>query len=108
MPVYAYKCENCDYHFDVKQSFSDDPITDCPNCGHKQTVRRIIQPAAVVFKGPGFYVTDNRGKSSTMTSNNGSSENGSSESKSETKAEKSSDAKTEKKADKKPAPKPAD
>ena len=39
------------------------PLTDCPECdGH---VQRVIQPVGIVFKGSGFYVTDNRSKSST-------------------------------------------
>lgn len=102
MPVYAYKCDNCGYYFEEKQSFSDDPITDCPNCGHQQTVHRVIQPVGVVFKGSGFYVTDNRGsKSSTAPASSsgngdtgssgaseGKSDGGSSDAKSEPKAEK--------------------
>lgn len=58
MPIYAYKCKNCDYHFDVRQRFSDDPLTGCPRC--EGQVRRVISPVGVVFKGSGFYVTDNR------------------------------------------------
>ena len=42
---------------------ADDPLVDCPECdGH---LRRVIQPVGIVFKGSGFYVTDNRSKSST-------------------------------------------
>ncbi|MGB3713984.1 MAG: FmdB family zinc ribbon protein [Candidatus Promineifilaceae bacterium] len=58
MPIYAYKCKNCDYHFDVRQRFSDDTLTGCPRC--EGQVRRVISPVGVVFKGSGFYVTDNR------------------------------------------------
>jgi predicted nucleic acid-binding Zn ribbon protein len=49
------------------QRMSDDPLTDCPECeGH---VHRVIQPVGVIFKGSGFYVTDNRqGSSSTLAS----------------------------------------
>jgi predicted nucleic acid-binding Zn ribbon protein len=42
------------------QSFSAGPLTRCPECrGH---VRRLIQPAGIVFKGSGWYVTDSKKK----------------------------------------------
>jgi predicted nucleic acid-binding Zn ribbon protein len=41
----------------------EDPLRDCPECGGH--VHRVMQPVGVIFKGSGFYVTDNRGKSST-------------------------------------------
>ena len=66
MPVYTYECENCGQRFDARQSFSDAPLSVCPNCGGK--VRRVIQPVGVVFKGSGFYVTDSRGKQNLATS----------------------------------------
>src|SRR5450631_769715 len=88
MPIYTYECENCGVRFEAKQSFSDMPLTVCPECeGH---IHRVIQPVGVVFKGSGFYVTDNRGKQSLATpgskkddsksSESGSSENSSSSS----------------------------
>jgi predicted nucleic acid-binding Zn ribbon protein len=41
---------------------SDDPMSDCPECdGH---VHRVVQPVGIIFKGSGFYVTDNRQSSS--------------------------------------------
>ena len=58
MPVYAYACTECGHHFEQHQSFTDDPIKICPECDGQ--VRRIIHPARVIFKGSGFYVTDNR------------------------------------------------
>lgn len=66
MPVYEYLCEQCALRFDKVQSFSAAPLTECPNCGGR--VHRVMQPVGVIFKGSGFYVTDNRGKSSTMPS----------------------------------------
>ena len=63
MPIYVYQCESCGVAFERQQSFSDAPLTRCPECeGH---VHRVIQPVGIVFKGSGFYVTDNRAKSST-------------------------------------------
>jgi putative FmdB family regulatory protein len=61
MPVYAYECKECGVRFERRQSFNDDPITICPEC--EGEVRRLIQPAGIVFKGSGFYVTDNRSSS---------------------------------------------
>ncbi len=61
MPVYAYHCRACDSDFDFKQSFNDEPLKVCQVCGTAGQVVRVIQPAGVVFKGSGFYVTDTRG-----------------------------------------------
>jgi putative FmdB family regulatory protein len=49
---------NCGIHFEQQQRISDDPIEICPECAGQ--VRRVIQPVRVIFKGSGFYVTDNR------------------------------------------------
>lgn len=63
MPVYEYECEQCGVRFERLQRMADAPLTDCPEChGH---VHRVMHPVGVIFKGSGFYVTDNRGKSST-------------------------------------------
>ena len=63
MPVYEYQCETCSIRFEKRQRFSDAPLTECPECGG--LLHKVIQPVGVIFKGSGFYVTDNRGKSST-------------------------------------------
>lgn len=63
MPVYEYQCDNCGLRFDKSQRFSDAPLTECPRCSG--SLHKVIQPVGVIFKGSGFYVTDNRGKSST-------------------------------------------
>lgn len=65
MPIYTYECETCGERFDTKQSFADMPLTICPTCTGK--IHRVIQPAGIVFKGSGFYVTDNRGKQNLAT-----------------------------------------
>jgi putative FmdB family regulatory protein len=58
MPIYQYRCESCGVNFERNQSFSDEPLRRCPECdGH---VHRVIQPVGIIFKGSGFYVTDNR------------------------------------------------
>jgi putative FmdB family regulatory protein len=53
MPLYVYKCENCGLTFERRQSIKDKPLTTCPEC------QGPLQPVGIVFKGPGFYVTDN-------------------------------------------------
>ena len=58
MPLYTYRCNDHDHEFQVRQRMMDDPLTECPVCGGP--VRRIISLVGVVFKGSGFYVTDNR------------------------------------------------
>ncbi|MFL7808291.1 MAG: FmdB family zinc ribbon protein [Anaerolineae bacterium] len=57
--------------FERRQSISAAPLTQCPECsGH---VHRCVQPVGVVFKGSGFYVTDNKSSSSTRISKKESS-----------------------------------
>jgi putative FmdB family regulatory protein len=58
MPTYVYKCEECNYHFEQIQKFSDKPLKTCPRC--KSKVKRVIHPTGIVFKGSGWYVNDSR------------------------------------------------
>lgn len=62
MPTYTYQCENCGIRFDQYQKFSEAPLTICPECG-KPALRKVYQPVGIVFKGKGFYATDNRSPS---------------------------------------------
>ena len=62
MPIYTYRCEHCGVQFERRQKFSDDPLKCCPECGH-ETLRKVYQPVGIVFKGSGFYSTDNRSPS---------------------------------------------
>lgn len=62
MPTYTYQCENCGIRFDQYQKFSDAPLVDCPECG-EPALRKVYQPVGIVFKGKGFYATDNRSPS---------------------------------------------
>ena len=57
MPIYEYKCANCGL-FEKFEKITSSPLTTCPTCGGK--VNRIISPAGIIFKGSGFYSTDNR------------------------------------------------
>ena len=62
MPTYTYQCDSCGHGFEAVQRFADDPLRECPQCG--ASIRRVIQPVGVVFKGSGWYITDSRPKSS--------------------------------------------
>jgi putative FmdB family regulatory protein len=75
VPTYQYACTNPEgkHEFDVVQSFTDAPVSECPQCG--ASVRKVYGSVGVVFKGSGFYRTDSR-KSATASEN--SSSNGSS------------------------------
>ena len=75
MPTYQYACTECGHSFDIVQSFSEDSLSVCPECGGR--LRKVFNAVGVVFKGSGFYRTDSRGKDT-------SSEAGSSSSTSET------------------------
>lgn len=58
MPTYRYGCDACGHRFDAFQRFADEPLHDCPECG--ASIRRLIQPVGVVFKGSGWYINDSR------------------------------------------------
>ena len=65
---------------------SDNALTECPVCGGK--VRRVVGSVGIVFKGSGFYVTDNRnangkGRVKTTEKSSGVAEKGKEEGKSE-------------------------
>ena len=100
MPIYEYKCEN-GHVFDVMQKMSDDPLTECQECGAPAV--RVLHSPAVHFKGSGFYNTDYgkkkkgaaAGSSGEGSSDSGSSDSGSTSSDS---GSSSSDSKSESKA----------
>jgi putative FmdB family regulatory protein len=58
VPTYSYRCTECDNAFDIKQSFSDATLTECPVCGG--VLRKVFSPVGVTFNGGGFYRTDSR------------------------------------------------
>jgi putative FmdB family regulatory protein len=77
MPIYQYHCPKCNLKFELKQSFSDESMVACPKC--QNGAKRLFSPVPVIFKGTGFYSTDNR---------KGSSESASTESKVDKKEDK--------------------
>ncbi len=64
MPTYTYKCKKCEHQFDQRQSYSDDPLTICPECETENGLRKVVNSVGILFKGSGFYITDNRNGSS--------------------------------------------
>jgi putative FmdB family regulatory protein len=78
VPTYQYACTNPEgkHDFEVVQSFTDAPVSECPECG--VPVRKVYGSVGVVFKGSGFYRTDSR--KSSASSESASSSNGSSSS----------------------------
>ena len=56
MPTYEYQCKSCHHRFEIWQKMADEPLSTCPECSG--SIRRILFPAGIVFKGSGFYKTD--------------------------------------------------
>ncbi|WP_448337788.1 FmdB family zinc ribbon protein [Chloroflexus aurantiacus] len=83
MPTYVYACDACGKQFEQFQSFKDEPLTVC-HCGQAGRVRRVIQPAGIVFKGSGWYITDSRGSSSGSVTSSDAGKDNKSDTKSDT------------------------
>ena len=70
MPTYQYMCTACGEPLEVVQAFTDESLTECPECGGQ--LRKLFNAVGIVFKGSGFYRTDSRsGSSATVPSSNG-------------------------------------
>lgn len=63
MPTYDYRCDACNYEFELFQQMSDPVKRKCPSCGKSKLQRLIGIGAGVIFKGDGFYETDYRSES---------------------------------------------
>lgn len=68
MPIYTYECDECGVRFDKRQKFSDDPVTECPECGGY--THRVPQAVGIVFKGSGWYVKDSKGRNNLAVPSN--------------------------------------
>nr|WP_205863579.1 FmdB family zinc ribbon protein [Planosporangium mesophilum] len=66
VPTYQYACTACGHQLEAVQSFTDEPLTECPACEGK--LRKVFSAVGVVFKGSGFYRTDSRSNSSSSSS----------------------------------------
>jgi putative FmdB family regulatory protein len=93
VPTYQYACTECGHGFEAVQSFSDDALTACPQCGGR--LRKVFSSVGIVFKGSGFYRNDSREKAASGAA------------KSDDKAGSASDDKAGAKADLKPDAKPS-
>lgn len=58
VPTYEYECTACGHNFDLVQKFSDEPVTQCPECQGR--LRKVFHAAGIIFKGEGWYATDSR------------------------------------------------
>jgi putative FmdB family regulatory protein len=95
LPTYEYACTACGHRLEAVQKFTDDSLTECPECGGK--LRKVFGAPGIVLKGSGFYKTDTRAaeKRSGGEKSSGSNGSDSSGSGSDTKTEsttKSSDS----------------
>jgi putative FmdB family regulatory protein len=95
VPTYQYACTECGHAFEQFQSFSDDALTECPECSGR--LRKVFNAVGVVFKGSGFYRNDSRDKTPSGTSASSESKSDS-KSDSTTKTETKTESKSETKA----------
>ncbi|MCC0097743.1 FmdB family zinc ribbon protein [Streptomyces flavotricini] len=65
MPTYQYQCTECGEGLEAVQKFTDDALTECPNCHGR--LKKVFSAVGIVFKGSGFYRNDSRGASSSST-----------------------------------------
>jgi putative FmdB family regulatory protein len=61
VPIYDYRCDACGHAFSAVQSYADATLESCPQCGARP--RKVLTTPAIVFKGSGWYRTDNRASS---------------------------------------------
>jgi len=93
LPTYQYACTECEHAFDQFQSFSDDSLTVCPECTGR--LRKVFNAVGVVFKGSGFYRTDNRPEVKSSTETAGSDASSESSKPDSPKSDSKSDSKSE-------------
>lgn len=88
MPTYEYRCKSCAHEFEVQQSFSDDPLRECPQC--KGELRKLFGNIGISFKGSGFYKNDHGSRASSRSSSSSDSNGSSSDSSSSSSSDSSS------------------
>ncbi|MFI2642853.1 FmdB family zinc ribbon protein [Streptomyces sp. NPDC018610] len=76
MPTYQYQCTECGEGLEAVQKFTDDALTECPNCAGR--LKKVFSAVGIVFKGSGFYRNDSRGASSSSSPASSSKSSGSS------------------------------
>ncbi len=83
MPIYEYKCTECQHRLEKLQKMSDDALKDCPECG-KSTLTKLVSAASFKLKGTGWYETDFKGSKKTASDKGSPKSSKSASSKSET------------------------
>ncbi|MFC8241413.1 FmdB family zinc ribbon protein [Streptomyces chartreusis] len=78
MPTYQYQCTECGEGLEAVQKFTDDALTECPNCQGR--LKKVFSAVGIVFKGSGFYRNDSRGSSSSSSPASAKSSSSSSDS----------------------------
>ncbi|MFJ9347851.1 FmdB family zinc ribbon protein [Streptomyces sp. NPDC101237] len=92
MPTYQYQCTECGEGLEAVQKFTDNALTECPNCGGR--LKKVFSAVGIVFKGSGFYRNDSRGSSSSSSPASKPSGSGSSSTSSDTKSSSTSSSST--------------
>lgn len=106
MPTYGYECSVCKDKFEVIQKITEDALTVHEGCGG--TLRRLLYPVGIVFKGSGFHVNDYARKSSGEGTESGDAKpEAKTDVKAEAKTESKPESKTESTTESKTDPKPA-
>lgn len=67
MPIYEYRCDDCEQVFEAIQRISDAPLDACRHCGG--AAQRIVSSPAIQFLGSGWYVTDYARKTGDQAAN---------------------------------------
>jgi putative FmdB family regulatory protein len=88
LPTYEYACTACGHRLEAVQKFSDDPLTECPECG--EALRKVYGAVGIVLKGSGFYKTDSRAAAGGNGNGNGKSKDKEKESSNSTSSSSSS------------------
>ena len=79
MPTYEYRCKDCGHTFDAYQSFTDEALTECPECAG--ALKKLFGNVGISFKGSGFYKNDSRSGAKSTTASSSGGDTGSSSSK---------------------------
>jgi putative FmdB family regulatory protein len=91
LPTYEYACKACGHELEAVQKFTDEPLTECPEC--HGALRKVYGAVGIVLKGSGFYKTDSRAASGARNGNGKDAKKKDSESSSSESSSSSSDSK---------------
>ena len=100
MPIYEYKCQNCEHYFEVLQRISEEPLSTCPEC-KKNALRKLVSAPNFRLKGEGWYETDFKKDNQKNLAGNKEEKKSSKDKKSDEKAPKKHADKEKKSEDKK-------